>query len=64
MLNNKTSNFGNSALEGIYLRIDSNDFLKERAKLVSEEFVQSIVQHWSKGILRKNTLVSGEFFSE
>jgi len=39
---------GGGQLEGIYLRLDSDDNLVKRAKLVKEDFVQSIDEHWSK----------------
>ena len=41
-------------LEGIYLRIDGEDYLESRCKLVRPDFVQGIEEHWSKGQPVKN----------
>lgn len=42
------SSLGGGQLEGIYLRFDSKDRLVKRAKLVKEDFIQKIDEHWSK----------------
>jgi ATP-dependent RNA circularization protein (DNA/RNA ligase family) len=57
---NGTSGFGGTNREGIYLRRESEDWLLERAKLVRPEFVQSINEHWSKGVLTPNCVVAGK----
>ena len=43
-----TSYFGHSPAEGIYLRIDDEPWLKQRAKLVRPTFRQKIEKHWSR----------------
>lgn len=50
------SHFGDVLAEGLYLRYDIGDWLGQRAKLVRPDFIQSIVQHWSRGPLQKNRL--------
>eukprot|EP01080_Neovahlkampfia_damariscottae_P003823 gene3823-6984_t len=54
----ETSSFYKSKgnLEGIYLRIDEGDFLKQRCKIVREDFIQQIEQHWSTMEIEKNTI--------
>ena len=52
---------GNSRLadgpaEGLYVRRDVGEHLVARAKLVREEFVQAIDEHWSKKALVPNAL--------
>jgi hypothetical protein len=44
--------------EGLYIRCDEVGRLIARAKLVREEFVQSIDAHWSRGPLRANGLAT------
>lgn len=51
-------------LEGIYLRIDEGDYLKYRAKVVREDFIQQIEQHWSTKILEKNTIDFESLYDE
>jgi ATP-dependent RNA circularization protein (DNA/RNA ligase family) len=50
------SAYGEGLVEGIYLRIDEGDWLKQRAKIVRTEFTQAIETHWSKMPLRLNGL--------
>jgi hypothetical protein len=50
------SRFGDSAVEGIYLRRESQDCLLGRAKLVRGEFTQAIARHWSSRPLVPNRL--------
>ncbi|WP_299734861.1 RNA ligase family protein [uncultured Endozoicomonas sp.] len=45
---NKPSRYGSDKIEGIYLRQDQGEWLKQRAKLVRSDFTQSIGEHWSK----------------
>ncbi|MGD9506574.1 MAG: RNA ligase family protein, partial [Syntrophobacteraceae bacterium] len=45
--------------EGIYLRIDHGDWLKQRAKLVRPAFIQAVEQHWSRSAIRPNRLNTG-----
>ncbi len=42
--------------EGIYLRIDHDDWLEQRAKLVRSAFIQAVEQHWSRSAIRPNRL--------
>lgn len=51
-----TSRVGSSPMEGIYVRTESELWLKGRAKLVRAEFVQAIDTHWSRGPLHRNLL--------
>ena len=50
------SRLGAPLAEGIYLRIDDGDFLAARAKIVAAQFHQSIAEHWSERVLRRNHL--------
>lgn len=52
------SKLGEEPAEGLYLRIDQGDWLKQRAKLVRPVFIQSIEQHWSSKPVRPNSLLS------
>ncbi len=45
--------------EGIYLRFDQEDWLKQRAKLVRPEFIQSVGDHWTRGGIKANQLKQG-----
>ncbi len=45
--------------EGIYLRFDQGDWLKQRAKLVRPEFIQSVGEHWTRGGIKANQLKLG-----
>lgn len=45
--------------EGIYLRLENQDWLINRAKLVHPDFVQNIGEHWRSRSLRWNTLNVG-----
>jgi ATP-dependent RNA circularization protein (DNA/RNA ligase family) len=42
----RPSQFGAEGMEGLYLRIEGDSVLKERAKLVRSGFSQSIQEHW------------------
>ena len=44
----------NRSIEGIYLRLDDDDTLIRRAKLVSAEFSEGITDHWTKTNMVKN----------
>lgn len=50
------SKLTDQSAEGIYLRIDHGDWLKQRAKLVRPAFIQAIEQHWSHAAIRPNRL--------
>lgn len=50
------SAYGDDKREGLYFRIDSNDYLARRAKYVRTDFSQSIETHWSKKKAVKNRL--------
>jgi ATP-dependent RNA circularization protein (DNA/RNA ligase family) len=56
IINTEQSHLGGGGLEGIYLRIESHDFLISRAKVVRKDFIQEIDEHWSKKKLIKNEL--------
>ena len=48
------SKLTNQPAEGIYLRIDHDDWLEQRAKLVRPAFIQAVEQHWSRSAIRPN----------
>jgi ATP-dependent RNA circularization protein (DNA/RNA ligase family) len=52
-----SSQLGKGPMEGIYLRREKGDWLDQRAKIVSAEFVEGIDKHWSEGPLEKNALL-------
>ena len=56
LLDSTRSRFYEGPVEGLYARIDSDDILEQRAKLVRKDFVQSeeMDTHWAKKILIKN----------
>jgi atypical dual specificity phosphatase len=60
MLNRK-SQFYEGPLEGIYIRVQDNKTLKQRAKIVRHDFLQKDsndqeVRHYSKNIMIRNIL--------
>lgn len=50
------SQLSDKLAEGLYLRFDQGDWLKQRAKLVRPGFIQSIEQHWSRSAIKANRL--------
>ncbi len=50
------SQLGNAPAEGLYLRVNHDDWLKQRAKLMHPDFIQSIEQHWSRSEIKVNWL--------
>ena len=50
------SDYGDVTCEGIYLRWDEGEWLKQRAKLVQKDFRQNINEHWTKSTLVPNQL--------
>ncbi|HHF3273470.1 TPA: RNA ligase family protein [Vibrio alginolyticus] len=53
---NKPSAYGANKIEGIYLRKDKGEWLEKRAKLVRDDFTQTIDEHWSKKPLTPNKI--------
>lgn len=53
------SEYYDGPIEGLYLRIDNDDYLESRSKLVSAEFHQEIEDsgHWSKKMLVTNKVM-------
>ncbi len=51
-----TSHFGHLTAEGIYLRIDDEQWLRQRAKLVRPAFRQAIEEHWSHQTIFPNQI--------
>lgn len=51
-----TSRFTDAAMEGVYLRRETPDWLESRAKLVRAEFTAGIGSHWSDAPIEKNRL--------
>ena len=50
----RASAVGGRSVEGIYIRADEGDWLKDRAKIVRAEFTQAIEEHWSKRRMERN----------
>lgn len=50
------SKLGLQPAEGLYLRLDEDQWLLKRAKLVRPEFIQSLEGHWSRSTIRQNLL--------
>jgi atypical dual specificity phosphatase len=50
------SDYTDGRVEGIYLKIFENDYVRARCKLVRNDFICGN-DHWSKGILQKNKVV-------
>lgn len=57
LLMSTKSAYGDSAVEGLYLRRDSDGWLDRRAKIVRPDFIQGIEQHWSDRPIEKNLIV-------
>jgi ATP-dependent RNA circularization protein (DNA/RNA ligase family) len=57
LLDDSSSAFGSSKIEGLYLRREARDWLEQRVKIVRSEFTQSITSHWASRPLTKNVLV-------
>ena len=51
-----TAKYGTGPSEGIYLRHDDEQWLRQRCKLVRPEFVQTIESHWSSQEIVPNRL--------
>ena len=58
ILSSTQSAYGEGPVEGLYLRREDDEWLLQRAKLVRPEFVQAIGEHWSRGPLRPNEVVT------
>jgi hypothetical protein len=50
------SKLGLQPAEGLYLRLDADQWLLKRAKLVRPAFIQSLEGHWSRSAIRQNLL--------
>jgi atypical dual specificity phosphatase len=50
------SRFGDTKVEGVYLRVDDGDHLKHRSKIVRPDFTQGVEDHWTKGGMRPNKI--------
>lgn len=55
------SQVGEKNAEGLYLRIDQGDWLKQRAKIVYPAFIQSINEHWSRYGIKANRLKTSDY---
>jgi len=55
-LSTEHSSFRDEAVEGYYLRGESELLLEDRAKLVRPEFTQAIGEHWSRRAIEWNRL--------
>ena len=52
------SKFSDQPAEGICLRVDQEDWLVQRSKLVRTAFVQAMDEHWTRSGIRPNRLSS------
>ncbi|MBN9123507.1 MAG: DNA ligase [Nitrosospira sp. 56-18] len=50
------SKFTDLPAEGLYLRLDQNGWMAQRAKLIRSAFIQSMEQHWSHSAVKPNRL--------
>ena len=50
------SRLSDQPAEGLYLRVERDDWLSQRAKLVRPSFIQSVEQHWSRSSITPNQL--------
>jgi ATP-dependent RNA circularization protein (DNA/RNA ligase family) len=57
MLSNEQSKLGGDNLEGLYIRLEDQYGLLNRAKIVQAGFVQNIDLHWSKKASQKNEIM-------
>jgi ATP-dependent RNA circularization protein (DNA/RNA ligase family) len=58
LVQSEKSKVGEGNLEGVYLRFESKTQLIKRAKIVRADFIQDIGQHWSKGPMVLNKLLT------
>lgn len=56
LLVNQDSQLGTEQLEGLYLRLEDNQWLLKRAKIVRGDFIQNITKHWKDENLKKNSM--------
>jgi ATP-dependent RNA circularization protein (DNA/RNA ligase family) len=56
LLKSTQSQWGNTQIEGLYLRSEMDGWLVKRAKLVRPEFAQAIDEHWTSHPLIRNAL--------
>jgi ATP-dependent RNA circularization protein (DNA/RNA ligase family) len=56
LLNGSSHYRTKGALEGVYVRIDSEKKLEHRSKCVRSDFIQEIEEHWSSRELEKNVI--------
>lgn len=52
------SKLSSEPVEGLYLRLDDDDWLLQRAKLVRADFIQAVEEHWSRRAIQPNRLLS------
>jgi ATP-dependent RNA circularization protein (DNA/RNA ligase family) len=57
LLAHTSSRLGADELEGLYLRLEDNQWLLKRAKIVKSDFIQNITRHWKDEVLQKNKKV-------
>ncbi len=58
LLKKQPSTYCEGKMEGLYLRLEDERFLKLRAKVVQANFIQSISNHWSREKLVENRLLN------
>ncbi len=50
------SKISDEPAEGLYLRVDQENWLLKRAKLVRSAFIQAVEEHWSRSTIKPNRL--------
>ena len=56
-LEDSSSAFGSSKIEGLYLRREAQGRLEKRVKIVRSEFTQAITSHWSSRPISRNAIL-------
>lgn len=59
-----SSCFGPEQGEGIYLRCDGEKWLKQRAKIVKDQFIQNIDIHWSRKAIIPNRIRASQGWNQ
>lgn len=57
LLTTEATPHGDGPMEGIVVRQEDDDWLKERAKLVRADFTQAITEHWSRRKIEWNKVI-------
>jgi ATP-dependent RNA circularization protein (DNA/RNA ligase family) len=57
LLNSQKSRFSSERIEGLYFRLEDNFRLISRAKIVRNDFIQNIKDHWKNELPKKNFIL-------